>query len=197
MMLELFFATNNLNKVREAELVLSRFGISLKAVAASKVEIQSSSLKEIAIHAARNAYGSVRRPVVVEDSGLFIDALNGFPGPYSSYVYRTIGLKGVLKLLDGVADRKARFVAAVALAVNDNDIYVFEGSVEGYISSEIRGSHGFGFDPIFVPIGCNKTFGEMDIAEKTTYSHRGKAFRELGMWITNNRDRVLIQSKAL
>lgn len=197
MMLELLFATNNMNKVREAELVLSRFGIVLKAVAIDKIEIQSSSLREIAIHAAKSAFRVAKRPIIVEDSGLFIDALNGFPGPYSNYVYKTIGLKGILKLLDGVTDRRARFTAVVALAINEDDVYVFEGSIEGYISSEIRGSSGFGFDPIFIPVGCSKTFGEMDIAEKTIYSHRGKVFRELGIWILNNRDKALIQSKAL
>ncbi len=197
MTLELLFATNNLNKVREAEFVLNKFGISLKTITVSKIEIQSNSLREIAIYAARSAYRAVRRPIIVEDSGLFIDALNGFPGPYSSYVYKTIGLNGILKLLDGVLNRKARFEAVVALAVNENDIYVFEGYVEGYISSEIKGSSGFGFDPIFIPIGCSETFGEMDIAKKTSYSHRGRAFRELGIWLTNNRDKVLIQDKAL
>lgn len=197
MTFELLFATNNLNKVREAELVLSRFGVSLKAVAVNKIEIQSNSLREIAIYAAKSAYKAIRRPIIVEDSGLFIDALNGFPGPYSSYVYKTIGLNGILKLLDGVLNRRARFEAVVALAINECEVYVFEGYVEGYISSEIRGSSGFGFDPIFIPSGCNETFGEMGIVKKTSYSHRGKAFRELGIWLTNNRDKILIQDKTL
>ena len=197
MTVELLFATSNLGKVREAALVLSKFGIVLKAVAVSKVEIQSPSLREIAVYAARTAYRAVKRPIVVEDSGLFIDALNGFPGPYSSYVYSTIGLRGILKLLDGVEDRRARFVAVAALAVSEDDVYVFEGSVEGSISLGIRGDKGFGFDPIFIPSGYSRTFGEMDIDEKTSCSHRGKAFRELGVWVLNNRDKLLIQSKAL
>lgn len=197
MTVELLFATNNLGKLREATLVLRKFGVALRAAAVSKIEIQSTSLREIATYAARTAYRAAGRPIVVEDSGLFIDALKGFPGPYSSYVYSTIGLRGVLKLMDGIEDRRARFIAVVALAVSEDDVYVFEGSVEGYISPEIRGDRGFGFDPIFIPAGYSRTFGEMDIDEKTGCSHRGKAFRELGIWILNNRDKLLIQSKAL
>lgn len=197
MMLELLFATNNLNKVREAEVILSRFGISLKAVDVNKVEIQSNSLKDIAIYAAKSVYRTIRRPVIVEDSGLFIDALNGFPGPYSSYVYRTIGLRGILKLLDGVIDRRAKFISIVALALGEDSVYVFEGAVEGYISTEIRGHYGFGFDPVFIPFGCSRTFGEMSIDEKSMYSHRGRAFKELAMWITSSRDKILIGGKTL
>uniref|UniRef100_A0A7J3QFG8 dITP/XTP pyrophosphatase n=1 Tax=Ignisphaera aggregans TaxID=334771 RepID=A0A7J3QFG8_9CREN len=189
MTIELFFATNNKGKVKEAEYILNKYGVVLKPIAINKIEIQSNSLREIAVYAVKSIYKIIGKPVVVEDSGLFIDALNGFPGPYSSYVYKTIGLKGILKLLDGVIDRKAKFIAVVALAFNDN-VYVFEGSIEGYISLEIRGDKGFGFDPIFIPVGSNKTFGEMDIEEKSMYSHRGKAFKELATWVLNNKDKL-------
>jgi len=189
MTIELFFATNNKDKLKEAEYILNKYGVVLKPITIDKIEIQSDSLKEIAVYAVKSIYKIIGKPVVVEDSGLFIDALNGFPGPYSSYVYKTIGLKGVLKLLDGVIDRRAKFIAVVALAFNDN-VCVFEGSIEGYISLEIRGDKGFGFDPIFIPVGSNKTFGEMDIEEKSMYSHRGKAFKELATWVLNNRDKL-------
>ena len=191
MSIELLFATSNINKVREAEIVLREFGITLKPVNVKKIEIQHDSLEEIAKFSAKYAYREIGKPVVVEDSGLFINALNGFPGPYSSYVYKTIGLKGILKLLEEYKEleqRKAVFVAVVALALSEESIYTFKGFVEGYISFEIRGSKGFGFDPIFIPMGSTKTFAEMDTNEKCLYSHRGKAFRELGLWIKRNRN---------
>ncbi len=189
--MKIMFVTNNMNKVIEANEIVKSFGIELIPINVKKIEIQSDSLKEIAIYAAKHAYELIRKPVVVEDSGLFIEALNGFPGPYSSYVYRTIGLKGVLKLMDGVGNRSARFVAVVALAISDREVYVFEGITEGYIANEIRGSKGFGYDPIFIPFNHFKTFAEMDRSEKNMYSHRGKAFRALGEWVYANRDRLI------
>lgn len=190
---EIFFATNNMNKVREAELILKDFGVKIVPVDVKKIEIQHDSLEEIARYAVRIAYRELRKPVVVEDSGLFIDSLNGFPGPYSSYVYRTIGLKGILKLLEDYREielRKATFIAVVALAFSEDNVKLFKGAVEGFISFEIRGNKGFGYDPIFIPMGSTKTFAEMDPAEKGLYSHRGKAFRELGSWL-----RKMLQEK--
>ncbi len=189
-LLRISVATKNRHKVEEANIALKSFGIELVPVDVPKVEIQSDDLREIAIYAARAAYQYLRRPVVVEDSGLFIDALNGFPGPYSSYVYRTIGVEGILKLMRGVEDRRARFVAVVAFALREDWIEVFEGVVEGTIAEEARGSHGFGFDPIFVPFGETRTFAEMSSEEKTRYSHRGRAFRKLGEWIAKNIDKL-------
>ncbi|ADM27911.1 dITPase [Ignisphaera aggregans DSM 17230] len=189
--MKIMFVTNNMNKVIEANEIVKSFGIELIPIDVKKIEIQSDSLREIAIYAAKHAYEVIRKPVVVEDSGLFIDALNGFPGPYSSYVYRTIGLKGILKLMEGVRNRNARFIAIVALAISDSEIYVFEGITEGYIANEIRGDKGFGYDPIFIPSNHSKTFAEMDRSEKNMYSHRGKAFRALGEWVYANRDRLI------
>jgi len=189
--MKIMFVTNNMNKVIEANEIVKSFGIELIPIDVKKIEIQSDSLREIAIYAAKHAYEVIRKPVVVEDSGLFIDALNGFPGPYSSYVYRTIGLKGILKLMEGVRNRDARFIAIVALAISDSEIYVFEGITEGYIANEIRGNKGFGYDPIFIPFNHFKTFAEMDRSEKNMYSHRGKAFRALGEWVYANIDRLI------
>ena len=189
MALEILFATTNMHKIKEAEAVLKEFGIVVKAIAVEKVEIQHSSLEEIARFAAVQAYMKVKRPIAIEDSGLFIEKLNGFPGPYSSYVYKTIGLKGVLKLLEDYRDlesRRATFVAVVAYALSETNVVIFKGVTEGYISFEIRGSGGFGYDPIFIPRNCAKTFAEMSTEEKNFHSHRGKAFRAFGEWLTKN-----------
>ncbi len=185
-MIRIAIATSNKHKVEEANEVLKRFGIEVYPVNVKKVEVQSENLEEIAVEAARYAYREFGKPIIVEDSGLFIRALNGFPGPYSSYVYKTIGLWGVLKLLEGCDDRSAYFKAVVALALDERNIQVFTGVVEGFIAYEARGSQGFGFDPIFVPLGYDKTFAELGKEVKCRISHRAKAFEELAKWVSAN-----------
>ncbi len=190
-MMKLLFASKNRHKLAEANLALRNYGVELVSADVEKLEIQSDSLEEIALYAARYAYTKIRRPVVVEDAGLFVYALHGFPGPYSSYVYKTIGIEGLLKLMKGVEDRRAKFVSVVAFALNENDVLVFRGEVEGAIALEPRGSGGFGFDPIFIPCGFTTTFAEMSLKRKVEVCHRGIAFRKLGRWIAGNRDKLI------
>ncbi|MEM1645403.1 MAG: XTP/dITP diphosphatase [Ignisphaera sp.] len=191
-MIKLYFATNNKHKLEEAQKVLNKYNVYLELIDVKKIEIQSDILDDIAKYAALEVYKLVRKPIVVEDSGMFIDVLKGFPGPYSNYVYKTIGLKGILKLLENECNRKARFEAVVALALNDKEVQIFKGVVEGFIAYEIRGAKGFGFDPIFVPIeGDGRTFAEMDAEEKNKFSHRGKAFESLGRWVVANKDKLI------
>jgi len=190
--IRIYFATSNMHKVAEAQKILSKYGVYLEPVDVRKVEIQSESLEEIAIYAATEAYSKVGKPVIVEDSGIFVESLNGFPGPYSSYVYKTIGLKGILKLLENEENRRATFKAVVALALGKDDVRVFKGMVEGVIANEIRGCKGFGYDPIFIPVGSGgRTFAEMDIEEKNMFSHRARAFEALGAWILANKDKLI------
>jgi len=118
----------------------------------------------------------------MEDSGLFIEKLNGFPGPYSSYVYRKIGCDGILKLLEGEKERDAKFVSIVGFK-KDKLIRIFKGEIVGKISYKKKGTHGFGFDPIFMPENIEKTFAEMNLEEKNLWSHRGRAFKALGEWL--------------
>jgi len=118
---------------------------------------------------------------LVEDAGLFIEALNGFPGAYSSFAYKTLGCKGILKLLEDIPPpRWAYFKSCVGYYDGHGRITVVEGVCRGKISLDERGSRGFGFDPIFIPEGSNnRTFAEMEVLEKNEYSHRAKALREL------------------
>jgi len=175
-------ATGNRHKYREARRVLSELGVELRLLEVERVEIQADDLAEIAVYSAeQTAAGD--RPIVVEDAGLFIDHYGGFPGPYSSYALRTIGLRGVLKLMDGVGEREASFQSAVAFRHGD-EIRCFRGVVRGRIARSIRGTGGFGYDPIFIPDeGDGRTFGEMTSEEKNALSHRARAFRSLGEWL--------------
>ena len=175
----ILFVTTNSNKVKEIETLLSDYHIAVEPAQIKKREIQSEELEEIAKESALSAYQLLKRPLFVEDSGLFIKALNGFPGPYSSYTYKKIGLDGILKLMSGQDDRDAEFVSQIAYVDQSGVIKLCRGVCEGIIAHEAKGSGGFGFDPIFIPKGQTKTFGEMTIGEKNQFSHRAKATRIL------------------
>jgi XTP/dITP diphosphohydrolase len=192
----IYFATSNKNKFNEASRILEKYGYELVLFSFEKKELQSTDLGEIALQSALIAYTYVNAPVVVEDSGLFIKALNGFPGPFSSYFYKTIGVRGVLKLMEGVTDRSAYFEAAVAIVMPPFE-RVFKGSVYGRIADSPRGTGGFGFDPIFIPENEDKTFAEMSVEEKNKYSHRARAFEKLGIWLKSIELRERLMQKEL
>jgi XTP/dITP diphosphohydrolase len=179
----IFFVTNNIHKFNEARKILSEYSIAVAMLRMKAPEIQDDDLENIARSSAIEASNRTGLPVIVEDAGLFIDALQGFPGPYSSYVYRKIGKEGILKLLEDCENRKARFKSVVAFCSPDSEVKCFKGAVEGKISRSIRGRSGFGFDPIFEPDeDPTHTFGELPQEEKNRISHRSRALRRFAEW---------------
>ena len=182
-----FFVTSNIHKFNEARLVLAEHRVATALLKVKKVEVQDDNIENIAKASALDAAKKYKLPIIVEDAGLFVEALNGFPGPYSSHVYRTIGTKGILKLMENVEKRDAYFQSVVAFCSPEELPKCFHGKVEGRISLEERGSLGFGFDPIFEPSASpNKTFAEMAMTEKNKYSHRAQALRKFVKWYTSN-----------
>ncbi|MFC2175290.1 RdgB/HAM1 family non-canonical purine NTP pyrophosphatase [archaeon] len=167
----MFFVTGNPGKFVEAAKLIP----GLKQSNAHPPEIQADSLEEVAVFSIKHAFKELGEPCFVEDAGLFIEALNGFPGVYSKPVWERIGLTGVLKLLEGAEGRSAVFRAVIAYH-NGGEIQTFKGECKGTISETIRGEQGFGFDPIFVPEGREKTFAE-DFAYKQEVSHRAMALK--------------------
>jgi len=186
-----FFATGNINKFNEARSILSSYGFAVAMLRVKGNEIQSESLKEIAQISAVNAFKRSRLPIFVEDAGLFIDALSGFPGPYAAYVYKTIHNSGILKLMENVADRRAKFQSVIAYC--DQTLCepeCFNGESKGEITTTERrqqGKSAFGFDPIFQPTGSRKSFAEMTIEEKNGFSHRARAIRKFAEWYKTKR----------
>ncbi len=178
------FVTTNLHKFNEARQVLAEYGISTALLRVEAIEIQDDDLEEIAKASVQYAVEKSDLPVFVEDAGLFVEALKGFPGPYSSYVYRTLGTKGILKLTEEIDERKAYFYSVVAFhSPERSSPKCFHGKVEGKITLEERGNQGFGFDPIFKPKGgVDKTFAEMRADEKNKLSHRAQALRKFAVW---------------
>jgi XTP/dITP diphosphohydrolase len=181
-----FFATGNVHKFNEVRSILTELDIAVGMLRVKDTEIQSDSIKEIAQTSAQDVFKRCRLPVIVEDAGLFIDALKGFPGPYAAYVYKTIGNRGVLKLMEDVEARKAVFRSAIAYCDREAEApLVFEGEAEGEITVNERvgnGESGFGFDPIFQPDGSAKTFAEMTLEEKNGFSHRANAISKFAEW---------------
>lgn len=183
--MEVLLVTGNEHKLREAQQVLSAYGVTLRKADIPKLELQGN-IRRVAETAALLASMELLEPVVVDDSGLFVEALGGFPGAYSSFVYETIGNEGMLRLMSGIEDRRAHFETVVAFSDPlRRETRVFEGKVDGYIrrSAAVRPG-SFGFDPIFSPYGPEgKAFSEMSVEEKNSLSHRGAAFRKLGEFL--------------
>jgi len=182
----IFFATNNIHKFNEARKVLAEYKIAMGMLRAKASEIQSNNLQVIAETSVADTFKRSNLPVIVEDAGLFVDALNGFPGPYAAYAYRTIGNKGLLKLMERIENRRARFHSVIAYySAELKSPICFKGEALGEIvEKERRGKRnsGFGFDPIFKPASSNKTFAEMNTLEKNKHSHRAQALRRFAEW---------------
>jgi len=176
------FVSSNTHKYEEAKKILAEFGIKLEFFKTDLVEIQDDSLSKIAPQKALNAYNKCKKPVIVEDDGLFIDSLSGFPGPFSSYVFKTIGNNGILKLIED--NRGAEFVAIIAFCDSSNEPILFESKVVGTISKNIQGE-GWGYDPIFIPENQNKTYAEL--TDKNNLSHRYESLKKFANWFNNKR----------
>lgn len=181
--MSLAFVTSNRHKFEEAEKIAREQGVELEHRDVPYIEIQAENLTDIAKPSAQQASALLRAPCFVEDAGLFVEALGGFPGPYSAYVFKTLGNEGLLKLMRGESDRRAEFRSAVGYCEPGERPRVFEGKVAGTISPEARGSGGFGFDPIFVAgEGDGRTFAEMSTEEKNELSHRARAIEKFLKW---------------
>lgn len=189
----LYFATSNIGKFKEVKKELSKEQIGVKHLKVPYPEIQADTLKEVAKFGIE-FLKKENKKVFLEDSGLFVHSLNHFPGVYSAYVFKTIGKEGILKLLEDKENqnenkskrnkitekfgRTAHFKTVIAY-YNLKEVKFFNGICDGKISLIARGENGFGYDPIFIPKNSKRTFAEMSIEEKNSFSHRGKALREL------------------
>ncbi len=170
--------THNRKKFEEMRKVIP----NLEMLEMEYPEIQANTLEEVIDFSLDYLAKRIEGNFIIDDSGLFIPALKNFPGVYSAYVFDTIGNKGILRLMDGIEDRGATFKTVIGLRLNGVN-FKFVGLCHGRISTEERGSNGFGYDPIFIPEGSDKTFAEMSTDEKNGVSHRGKAVRKVASFL--------------
>jgi len=180
-MRKIIFVTGNAHKVKEAGDILSPLGISVEQNNCGYPELQEDELEKIAAYGAEWAANKLDNEVMVDDSGLYIRALGGFPGPYSAYVFDTLGNDRILKLMDGETGRKAVFRCVIGYCRPGEKARLFTGEVDGEISLEGRGNAGFGYDPIFAVGG--RTFGQMVDDEKNRLSHRYRALLKFAQWL--------------
>lgn len=190
--MEIVFATNNAHKLREVQAVLGDgFTLSTPRDCGITEEIpeEQETLEGNASQKARYIHDRTGRNCFADDTGLEVAALGGAPGVHSAR-YATDGHdfaannRLLLKNLEGVTDRRARFRTVISLIL-DGEEHLFEGIVEGHIAQCASGSEGFGYDPLFIPEGSAKTYAEMDPAEKNALSHRGRAVRKLAEFLHN------------
>ncbi|MAF80132.1 non-canonical purine NTP pyrophosphatase, RdgB/HAM1 family [bacterium] len=173
----MYFVTSNKNKLREFEEILE---IKLEQIELDLDEIQEIDVKKVIEHKASEAYAKIQKPVIVEDTGLYIESWKGFPGALAKWVDKTIGFKNIPHLLKG--DRRARAETAVGY-YDGKEFRSFRGKIEGSIPTKPRGETGFGWDTIFVPEGHEKTFAEMDAEEKNKISMRRSALEKLKLFL--------------
>jgi len=174
---EVTFVTTNSGKFREVRDLLAPYGVRVRWRRRTLPEPQADTLEEVVVSklaAVRDLPGYV----LVEDSGLFIPSLKGFPGVYSAHILKTWRFGPLLELLQR-RDRRA-FFRTVAGLQRGRRRWTFVGEVHGHIAERPRGRQGFGFDPIFIPEGSFRTFGETPPEEKNELSHRARALRQVG-----------------
>jgi len=158
-MKKIVYVTGNWSKILSAKQILEPLGIEVEQVKMDTTEIQADTVEEIAIHSAKEASEKLKCNVLKNDTGLFIEELGGFPGPYTHYVDEKLGEEGILKLLENVENRNACFIEAYAYCEYGKDPVVFKSITKGKISKEKSGIYGWSWDFIFIPEGYDKTLG--------------------------------------
>ncbi|MEA3558453.1 MAG: XTP/dITP diphosphatase [Candidatus Thermoplasmatota archaeon] len=179
--------TTNPGKLKEIKRYMDTLELEVGLQESMFIEVQAGTLEEVVQYGLDQLAPTIEDGVslIKDDSGLFIDALSGFPGVYSAYVQRTISNEGILKLMEGVKDRGAVFRTVIGYRMKNGGTGLFRGECRGAISREIRGRQGFGFDPIFIPEGKSITFAEMSLKEKNSMSHRINALKKLVAFLSS------------
>ena len=184
--MKIAFITTNKGKFEEVESLFKDYNIALEWVNRKYEEDSDDSIEDTAKKAAKKLANELNKPIILEDTGLFFDAYEGFPGPSPKFVFKTLGYKGIFKLLDGIS-RKAYFQTFAAYCEPGSEPLLFSGKMKGKIAKKIYNlKKDFDFMPydrIFVPEGESVTISDMTMEEKNRLSQRSKAFRKLGDYL--------------
>lgn len=172
---KIYFATGNQEKVKEAQAIL---GIPIEIADIETDEVQSMNLEYVARKKAEEAYKILGKPVLVDDVGFYINAWNGFPGPLIKFLDKAVGNKGILRMLKEEENRKVKIQSAIGYH-DGNAVRVFIGEISARIGFEEKGQEGWGFDPIVIRDGEEKTIAEMGFEHKNKVSHRAKSLAML------------------
>lgn len=167
----LYLVTGNKGKLREFQQIL---GVPIEGIEMELPELQFVDSEDVAYHKARDAANKANKPVIVDDTGVHFNGLNGLPGAYIKDFIERLKPEGLYKLLEGFEDKSCYIKSSIGFCKPGEEPKVFAGRVDGTIVPP-RGTNGFGFDPVFQPEGFNKTYAEMSEEEKNKVSHRKKA----------------------
>lgn len=193
-MLQLLAATTNRHKVQEFQKILADLKERINIVTQDtirnfpEIEENGTTFEENSIKKATEASAYADMAAFADDSGLVVEALGGAPGVYSAR-YAGEGasdsdrIAKLLKEMQGITDRRAKFVCAATIAYRGKKVACFVGEIKGTIAEAPSGSNGFGYDPVFIPEGFSKTFAELTDSEKNEISHRGRAMRKLAEYL--------------
>lgn len=182
--MKITFITGNLNKAR---MMQEAIGVDIDHHQLDLTEIQSLDLEEIITHKVKEAYNQLKSPVLVHDTALYFNAFGELPGPFIKWFLETVGNQGMCRMLNNFADRSA--VAVVNIGYYDgDDLKVFKSELKGRIAEQPRGENGFGWDPIFIPEGFNKTRSELNEDEYLTNSLTHKLGLEVHQYLKNKYD---------
>jgi XTP/dITP diphosphohydrolase len=179
--------------VREFATELARLGVEVDHTNLGYREVQADTLEEVVRHGMEELRRREMEDFIIDDSGLFVRALGGFPGVYSAYALRTLGCGGLLKLMNGEEERRASFRCCIGCWSRELGEIVVEAEAPGVIGLSEKGEEGFGFDPIFLPEGRKLTYAQLPLDEKNVISHRGKAIRAL---VTEMKKRMEVNDGA-
>ncbi|MFH1752184.1 MAG: RdgB/HAM1 family non-canonical purine NTP pyrophosphatase [archaeon] len=175
------FVTGNQLKFENAKRILSNYGIQVFPVQLELPEIQAKTIKEVAVNKALTAALKINRNVVCDDTGILINALNGFPGPYTKFIQEKISSEKIVKFLEEINDKTAVFESVIVYAKPSGYTKTFKTIIEGKITENKRGSHGWGWDTVFELKKTKKTLAEHDSKERTLFWNKG--YKDLGKWL--------------
>ncbi len=165
-MKKITYVTGNIAKIESARKVLEPLGFEVDNIKMETPEIQADDVVEVSKYSAKWAAEKLNTPVLKNDSGLFVNALKGFPGVYTHFVEDTLGEDGLLKLMEGIDDRTAYFKESIAYCEPGGEPVVFEGITKGIIDYKKSGDNGWSWDFVFIPEGENKTLACFEDNEK-------------------------------
>jgi XTP/dITP diphosphohydrolase len=168
-MKKITYVTGNWAKIASARQALEPLGYEVDNIKMETPEIQADDVSEVAKYSAKWAANELNKAVLKNDSGLFIEGLNGFPGVYTHYVDDTLGVDGLLKLMEGINNRKAYFKESIAYCEPGKEPIVFEGITRGIIDTKKSGEYGWSWDFVFIPEGETQTLGCFNDDERWKY----------------------------
>lgn len=186
--MKIYFVTTNKHKFQEAKDVLSEYPIILEQLNLEYEENHDQSMEEIVRTASKKLANRLNKPIILEDTGLFFEAYNNFPGALPKFVFNTLGYKGIFKLLEG-GSKRAFFRTIAAFCEPGKEPVLFEGIMKGKMTRKVHNldKDAMPYDRIFIPEGKDKTISDMTLKEKNSFSQRAEAFRKFGEFIMENK----------